>query len=108
MWKDNRIVLNLSKVTFGRFYYRNQWGQLTDVLPPKEIITVHGVKFAANESMYGSTERAIDAAKRLGMLDVWIPEVKFQLTANHQIVYTGDKAKSLWKEYCRRIFNKKK
>jgi hypothetical protein len=47
-------------------------------------------------------------AVRYRILDVWIPYTTFQVSANHRLTYTGDKAISLWKAWCEKQFNKKK
>lgn len=51
-------------------------------------------------------ETAEQTACRLGILDVWKPICVLQFSSTHAIEYTGDKAKSIWKEYCLRIFKK--
>jgi hypothetical protein len=49
----------------------------------------------------------LEEASRKRLLDTWIPCVTFQVTANHRLTYTGDKAMSLWKAWNERVFNKK-
>jgi hypothetical protein len=47
-------------------------------------------------------------AKKEQLLDIWEPVVQFQLTANHNIIYLGAKAKAMWKAWNEKIFNKRK
>lgn len=102
----NRIVVDLNKVQFGKFYYRNQHGQ-TSELKPK--FSVHGCTHNPTDYAYIPGEKVTlkEHADKLGITDVWTPECKFQFSANHSVVYKGDKAKSMWKEWSRRIFNNK-
>jgi hypothetical protein len=110
MPKDNRIVLDLGKVTYARFRYRNQYGDTSNTKPK---FSVRGVTYDPSELQHTATtqhptETCKQYADRLGLTDVWIPEVKFQLVANHSLTYTGPKAVALWKEWNRRIFKKGK
>ena len=110
MPKDNRIVVDLNKVQYARFFYRNQYGQTVNVLPPKP--TVMALEFDPDEFRFRTTskepkETLISYATRKELLDVWVPEVRFQVQANHSLTYTGTKAVSLWKEWGRRMFKKK-
>jgi hypothetical protein len=40
------------------------------------------------------------------LLDVWTPVCRFKLTAHECLDYTGEKAVTLYKAWCERIFNK--
>lgn len=101
--KDNRIVIDLNKVQYCKFYYKNQWGHER---PLKPKFSVHGiVKDPTDKAFGGGT--LLEMSERLGVKDVWTPHVRFQLTANHSVTYSGEKAKSLYKEFNRRIFKTK-
>ena len=102
---NNRIVVDLNKCQFARFFYRNQFGQTKDTLPEKP--TTRGCSFDPDEHIYGSEVTLITFAQQHGLLDKWVPEVLFQLSSNHSLAYTGKKAVSLYGEWCRRIFKKK-
>lgn len=108
MLSDNRAVCNLNKVNYARFFYRNQWKQVRPTLPKWptarcEKLEGNFVKVSPDDPL----ETAEQAARRLGILDVWKPVCVLQFSSTHAIEYTGDKAKSIWKEYCRRIFKQK-
>lgn len=121
---NNRIVLDLSKVQHGSFWYVNQEGQVRRQLPiwsrktitkgteSGEAITVHnqlviGWELAAPHPDYPG-ETLLERACRLDIIDIWKPVCTFQLTANHNVTYTGKKAIVMWKTWNERIFNKKK
>lgn len=110
MKKHNRIVLDLGKVQYARFRYRNQCGQTRDIKPDSSHFTINNIMYSKSELALWHPEFPGEflytRAKRRDCLDIWIPEVYFQLTANHSLVYTGKKATALWKEWNRRIFKK--
>jgi hypothetical protein len=101
----NRIVVDLNKCQYARMYYRNQHGDTTNTIPEKP--TVHGCLFDPDALVLGSKVSMIQFAHDHKLLDVWVPELKLQVQANHRLIYTGDKAVSIYKEWCRRIFKKK-
>lgn len=109
MLSNNRAVCNLNKVNYAQFFYRTKRGLTSPTLP--KYPTANGTKL---EGMFckvspdDAPETAEQAARRLGILDVWIPVCVLQFSSTHAIEYTGSKAKSIWKEYCRRIFKKEK
>jgi hypothetical protein len=106
--KDNRIVVDLSKVQWARYGYRNQHGNWRDLLLVQP--TVNNQYFAASDKLFMSDNQPItliDYARDHKLLDIWTPELRLKVTANCILTYTGDKATSLWKEWNRRIFKKK-
>ena len=107
MLKDNRAVCNLNKVNYARYFYRSQFGQERPTLP--KYPTAHGTKLEGNFAKVSPDdpiETAEEAARRLRVLDIWTPICVLQFSSTHAIEYSGAKAKSIWKEYCRRIFKK--
>lgn len=110
VYTSNRTVLDLSKVQHGTFFYRNQFGRRFNkkvTYPSVDGKHISKDEIAAYHNMYpGETMR--ERAARLDIVDVFTPVVVFQLTANHSITYTGEKAKSLWREWQSRIFGEKK
>jgi hypothetical protein len=110
MRKDNKIVVDLNKVQWARFYYRNQYGQTKDRLP-----TYYSVRLAIvndHERVLWHPDRPIestfDAAKRLDILDIWQPEITLKLTANEYLIYTGAKAISINECWNAKVFGKGK
>jgi hypothetical protein len=93
--------------------YRRQWRPTQP--------TVNGLEFDVDAPAYNDPpvmiyesetkcrpETLLEKALRLKILDKWIPYTIFQVSANHRLTYTGDKAISLWKAWCEKQFNKKK
>lgn len=110
MIATNHIV-DINKCQHATLYYQNQWEQRLLKLP--KTITVRANTIGEHDKCYTSVDgvmvliNALQLAKELKLIDVWIPHCKFQLTANHSITYTGDKALSLWKAWQAKIFKKK-
>lgn len=107
MKQNNKIVIDLSKVQWAYTGYQNQYGDRRDSLI---YPSSHGVGFFGNElaprlANYPN-ETLLQRAARLGVLDLWIPFTKFQLSANHCLIYTGTKAQQMWKAWNTRIFSK--
>ena len=112
MIKDNRIVVDLNKVQYARFYYRNQYNQTIDkLIKDSKSFTIRLTRYDKDELAMAHNDHPLETcyqrAKRLGQVDVWTPEIKLQLQANHSLIYTGAKAKSLWDAWCKRQFKKK-
>jgi hypothetical protein len=109
-----KIIVDLNKVQYAKFYWENQIGQRVNKKPrqathfgaicSKDImmpeLTLADGRVFERESMY-------ERAKRLKLFDVWTPTIILQFAANHTITYTGKQAQSIWKEWNRRQFNKK-
>lgn len=103
--KDNRIVVDLSKVQWAIFGYRNQDNDWRDrMIGP----TVHNIPFNETQFVFGTKHTMLEYAMKHKLIDIWIPELKLKVTANCILVYTGDKAKSLYKAFRERQFNRKK
>ena len=101
----NRIMLDLNKVQYARFQYRNQFGDACSIKPP--FPTSRSVKFNPFNTVFKSGLTMEEYAIKHNLLDIWTPEVYLQLQANHSLTYTGQRAVSIWKEWCARQFNKK-
>lgn len=104
----NKTVLDLAKVQHATLWWGN--GQEKRHHKP-DCPTYHGMPvpdgLAAPIKDYPG-ETMLERAIRRNLLDVWTPIVCFQLTANHKIVYTGEKALSMWKAWNARIYGEKK
>ena len=99
---NNRIVVDLKKVQFAEFYYKNQWDQ-TRYTKPK--FSVHGQVRDPNERAYNSKGKTLrQLATELKITDVWVPHVMLQLSANHSLVYSGENAVNIWREWSVQIF----
>jgi hypothetical protein len=90
----NRTVIDLNKVQHATFGYKNQYGHYQELKPKN---TFRGQTINPNTRLTPILK---------SKLDIWTPFLSLQLTANHCIAYTGNKAVSIWKEWNRRIFKK--
>ena len=110
MTTSNKTLLDLSKVQHGTFYYVNQYGNQQFVKP--SCYTVRLVMVITDEpAMFHPDypgESTFARAQRLNLLDIWTPVVTFQLTANHNIQFTGEKAVKMWELWRAKIYGKKK
>ena len=108
--RDNRIILDLNKCQYARFYYRNQHGDTRDVLPAPGTMSIRGcdVDKTANALPHPNypLESLYARAKRLGLLEDWQPEVFFKLTANAGVIYWGAKAVVMYDAWKAKIFGK--
>ena len=110
--KKNRIVVDLSKCQYAWHSWVTTCGNYKRAFKP-EFPTVHGHEFDCDAPAFMSGLSSLtpvtmlEEASRKRLLDTWIPCVTFQVTANHRLTYTGDKAMSLWKAWNERVFNKK-
>lgn len=108
---NNRIVVDLKKVAYARFFYRNQWG---DIMALKPLLdTVYGQAIHASKCAYPLDDRypfetMLERAKRINSLDVWKPVLHLRLSAADVLEFRGDKAISLWKAWNEMQFNRKK
>lgn len=106
---NNKIIVDLNKVQYASFGWRNQHGQWSST---KRLHSALGRDYNPDEPAFNAVsglpaEMMEERAKRLKLKDIWTPEVKLQLQANHRLVYTGEKAQSIWREWNRRQFKKK-
>lgn len=104
-----KIVVDIKKVQYASFYYKNQAGQKRTILsryPTVYSVPIQEGELAAYHTLYPG-ETLLERAKRLDIIDVWIPVVVLQFAANHSVTYTGKKAKDIWKAWQSYIFGKK-
>lgn len=116
MRNNNKVILDISKCTHAWSGWITTCGNYRRRLKPKQS-TVHGQEFDEEapamcvENQMNPREKYVtmfDLADENGMLDIWIPYATFQLSNNHSLTYTGDKALSMMAAWKERIFNKGK
>lgn len=106
--KDNKVIVDLTKCQWAKFFYRNQYGNISDLQPSYH--SNRGIIFDPDDLKYsvaGEKITMLQFATKNNLLDMWQPCVKLKLTASETLLYSGDKAVSIYKEWCSRIFNKK-
>lgn len=105
MKQDNRIVVDLSKCQWAKFFYRNQYGNISDLQPTQH--TNRGIPFNPDDKIVGLDMTMLQYATQYKLIDLWKPCIKLKLTASETLWYEGDRAVSIYKEWCSRIFKKK-
>lgn len=101
---SNKIICDLNKVQWALTGWRNQYGQLVPAKP--RYPTVNGLNFDAEAKHLTEPMTMLEYAIKYCLLDQWTPYVKLQFSANHCLVYTGDKATEIIKAYSAKIFGK--
>lgn len=108
--KDNRIIVDLKKCQFAVFYYRNQYGTVQYNKPkPKTYFgkDISPIEKALFHPTYPD-ETLLERFHRRGVKpDVWTPELLLKLSANHCLIYIGEKAVSIYKKWCEMIYGHK-
>ena len=110
MTRNNHIVCDLNKVSYAKHYYENQHGQTYRTRPTSHTSRGEAIPEGFHKAIPGRketyAETNLEAARRLGILDVWTPVTRLQFANCHAIEYTGEKAQSIWKAWNEKIFNK--
>lgn len=100
-----------SKVAFIHLFWQTENGTHQRPSKPKTL-TVHGDAIHSDElAPYipgYELETILERARRLDIVDKWIPWIRINFTANRTLQFSGDKAVSIWKAWSKRIFAKKK
>jgi len=105
MQRCNRIIVDITKAQWARLWYKNQHGDCVNIRPKEP--TVFAQPIQSNAHVFGSQLSMLEYATREKLLDVWTPVCRFKLTAHECLDYTGEKAVTLYKAWCERIFKKK-
>lgn len=113
---NQRTVLDLGKVAYANFFWRSTRQGITHTVPLKPrfptydgLVIPKDIKRIQPECEGEMlNETMLEYAKRMHLVDNWIPVVKLQLTNSHTLEYTGEKAQSIWKAWNERQFKKKK
>jgi hypothetical protein len=104
---NNEIVCDLNKCQWASLVWKNQWGDYRKKKP--KGVTVHNCPVTEAEVVWNSGGKLmIDLAKENGLIDVWVPVLRLQFSANNRLSYYGSKALSIYKEWCRRVFKPRK
>jgi hypothetical protein len=90
----------LKSVNHASFKWRNQFGQTLRVKPPRP--TVQG------RPIHELTQECQERIKESRLEDIWTPVVKLFLSMARVIQYDGDRAQSIWRDYCAGIYGKNK
>lgn len=106
---NNHLVVDLNKVAYAVFFWRNQHSE-TNRLKPRHPTAhcsrVYEEDYAWPYSMEYPAETAIERARRLEVLDKWIPVVRLRLACADVVEFTGKKAVEVWKAWKYKIYGK--
>lgn len=120
MKNSNKIVVDLKKVSHAQLKWcSNSYGRKYSRERKPTYPTVNGHEFdifAKRPGVFIDTDMQREYrdvtmlfyAECRGLLDTWYPELELQLSNNHSLIYTGDKALLLWEAYKGMIFCSKK
>lgn len=111
MKRNNKVVVNLNKVAHAELLWvtdNNGVRFERRAQPSGWVFTINGTEYNEVEKLYGVNVLLKDFATTKGSIDIWYPELTLVFTKYHSLVYTGDKALSIWKEWCAKIFGGKK
>lgn len=104
---SNRTVIDAKKIAYAAFFYRS--GEYERYLKPKNP-TVHGCEIDPKEFAFFHhdypSETSLERAKRLMLIDTWIPVFKMILNNGHTLEFTGKKAISMKDKFNSQQFGK--
>lgn len=108
---DNGTIIDLKKVAYARYFYREVRTKIERTIKPTKH-SVNGQMFedtdlAMTHNNYPN-ETMLSRAKRMCILDVWMPVWKAIMCNGHEIEFTWRKAHEMDKAWRAYIFNKKK
>lgn len=108
--QNNKIVCDLNKVQWAIFKYQNQYGNELYKLPDTTTVFGEAVDSEARALYHHDypDENLLMRAIRLGLVDNWTPKLMLKFSANETLIYTGDKAKEIYKAWCAKIYGKQK
>lgn len=105
---SNKTILDMRKVAYARFFYRSKDYQYErDLMPTNPTVRGQEIGGAALYHPDYPNESTFDRAKRLGVLDKWIPVWVCILNNGHRLEYTGEKAIKMRDKYNSIVFPKK-
>ena len=108
MRSNNRTILDISKIAYVIFFYRS--GEYERFLKPRKH-TVHGCEIDEEEFALPyhdyPHETLIERARRLDIIDKWIPVLKISMNNGHILEFTGKKAISLKEAFSSKQFSGK-
>lgn len=102
--RDNTIIPNLSHIQHARLVWVNQYGQHLDYdssFPTVRLAVVSPEELAYPHPLYPG-ESELQRAGRLGLLDVWTPVLYMKVSSSNYLVYSEERALSLWEEWKKR------
>lgn len=105
----HQVTFDWRKVIMVRYWYKNQDNSCQKGRLPKRP-TIFGDEIGPDELIERGIlhYNKIEVARLEGKLDIWTPVCQVVLQAHHSLVFTGGKAKSIWREWNKQIYGKDK
>jgi hypothetical protein len=94
----NQRCTNLKRANHATFHWRNQFGMVIKSKPKSP--TVHG------RPVSELCETAQNRIRALNLFDTWVPVVNLVMGANRSLKYEGQRAQSIWSEFCAQQYGK--
>lgn len=100
-------TVDLRKVSHATFFFETADGQCRAKHRPK-VTTVHGRVIQDDEPAFPLAthpgETAGQRARRLGLVDRWIPVIVLRVSSADKLRFTGERAENLWAAWNARVF----
>lgn len=94
----SNTVFAWEKVAYCKYYFEDRLCQYTRHIKPK-------VPTMFNETL---DPAFFTKAEKQGLIDEWIPTVRVQMCNGHPLIFKGERATNIWKEWCALVFSKNK
>jgi len=102
-------TIDFNKVQWADYWWQNQDGAKSRTKPLG--ISVHSCLIEPDKpAMYYwkfPNETNLERATRLGIIDKWHPVCVLTVSANRTLVYKGEAATKIWKNYNAHIYGKR-
>ena len=101
-------TIDFNKIQWADYWYENQEGLRLRTKPSG--VTVRGIsvlllgRAAAHPDYPGETME--ERARRLGIVDRWMPICHLIINANKNLTYGGREAIKIWKQYNAHVYGK--
>ncbi len=103
MLAPKSLVLDLTKCQWATLCYMTRGGSKRMFKPSRP--TVQGIHFDETAKHMLEDCTMLEYAIKNRMLDTWFPVCNFQLSANHTVTYTGDKAITMYDAWKAKVFS---
>jgi len=105
-------IIDIKKAYYASHWYENEHGHRCKNKPAVPTVcgsliqSPHEYSYPPNHDF--PLETIEEKAKRLGMIDTWMPVVEFTFGSRQIVTYKGKKAITLWLAWNKRVFNSSK
>lgn len=103
MTAPKSLVIDLTKCQWATLCYMTKDNYTSTCCPTWP--TVHGKSFNMGTKHFSEDCTLLEYAIKNKLIDIWFPICTFQLSANHTVTYTGDKAITMYDAWKAKIFS---